>query len=59
MCVCIVALVTQHAMRMRLIIYCHLWPVHLYHIFLKVCHKRPHCREEIQGGSNMTGTICV
>ena len=31
-CVCILALVIQHAKRCA-ILYCHMWPVRLYHIF--------------------------
>ena len=34
------ALVTQNAMRMRALFYCHLWPVHLYHIFPHLINGR-------------------
>jgi hypothetical protein len=32
LCVCLVLFI-QHALRMRHILYCHVWPVWLYHIF--------------------------
>ena len=37
----------QHSMRMRHVIFCHLWPVWLYHIFSTLSHKEYFLRNKI------------